>query len=254
MKRLANELTTSVLVNRYFFILFLILNTFGIHASAQQEAVISIDSTNVERKHFSCEISERYTGSQYNYDSLEGETENLLGRAINWIFKKLNDVFGINLPPGWQQLVEIIIYGILIALALYILTKFLMGNQAASFFSRKSKTVAPLNIQEEHIKNVDLDAYINNALKEENYRLAIRYMYLKSLKLLSLNNLIEWNFEKTNTDYYNEIQNGDLRTKFKKISYWYDHIWYGEFALDKLGFENARKDFDNLNQNLKHAG
>ena len=253
MKRLVNELKTSVLVNRIILILFLVLNVFGTYAS-EKDSIISIDSSKVARQHFSDEMADRYTGSQYNYDSLEGETENILGRAINWIFKKLSEVFGINLPPGWQQIVETIIYLILIVFAIYILIKFLLGNQAASFFSRKNKTVAPLNIQEEHIKNVDLDAYITSALKEENYRLAVRYMYLKSLKLLSLNNLIEWHFEKTNTDYYNEIENGDLKTHFKKISYWYDHIWYGEFALDKTGFENARKDFEKLNKNLNYAG
>lgn len=253
MKRRVNELTISGLVNRLLLILFLLLNSFGSYASGN-DPVISIDSSKVERKHFSDNVSDRYTGSRYEYDSLEGETENLLDRALNWIFKKLSEVFGINLPPGWQQFVEIIIYGILISVSIYILTKFLVGNQAASFFSRKSQTVAPLNIQEEHIKNIDLDAYIANALKEENYRLAIRYMYLKSLKLLSLSNLIEWHFEKTNSDYYNEIQNKDLKTHFQKISYWYDHIWYGEFALDRSGFDNAQKDFDNLNKNLKHAG
>ncbi len=114
--------------------------------------------------------------------------------------------------------------------------------------------VAPLNIQEEHIENIDLDSYIKNALKEENYRLAIRYMYLKSLKLLSLNNIIDWHFEKTNSDYYREIENITLKENFKKTSYLYDNIWYGEYALDKAGFENAEKDFERLNQNLKNAG
>ena len=241
-------------MNKVFLIIALLLNFFTLYAFEKGETDIAIDSSKVERKQFSNTLSEKYTGNQYKYDSLEGETENLLGRIINWIFKKLNDVFGIDLPPGWQQLAEIIIYGILIGFALYILVKFLMGNQAASFFSRKSKSVAPINIQEDHIQNIDLDAYITKALQEENYRLAIRYMYLKSLKLLSQNNLIEWNHEKTNSDYYNEIENGELKSSFNKISYWYDHIWYGEFTLDKSGFENAEKDFNQLNQNLKYAG
>lgn|SRR5690554_3812918 len=238
-------------MNKVFLIIALLLNFFTLYAFEKGETDIAIDSSKVERKQFSNNLSEKYTGNQYEYDSLEGETENFLGRAIDWFFKKLNDIFGINLPPGWQQLVEIVIYGILIGFALYILVKFLMGNQAASFFSRKSKTVAPIDIQEEHIQNIDLDAYITKALKEENYRLAIRYMYLKSLKLLSQNNLIEWNHEKTNSDYYNEIENGELKSRFNRISYWYDHIWYGEFTLDKSGFENAEKDFNQLNLNLK---
>lgn len=241
-------------MNRFLFILFFLLNAFYATATVKDTLAVSIDSSKVVQKHFSKNLSEKYSGNDFDYDSMEGEAENFLGRAINWFFKKLGEVFGIDISPEMYQVIKFIIYGLLIVFALYILVKLLVGDNASSFFSRKSKMVAPLNIQEEHIENVDLDSYIKNALKEENYRLAIRYMYLKSLKLLSLNNIINWHFEKTNSDYSREIQSEGLKENFKKASYLYDNIWYGEFALDKAGFENAQKDFERLNQNIKNAG
>ena len=250
----ANVLITLGRVNRFLFILFFLLNTFYAIASVKDTLTISIDSSKILQKHFSENLSEKYSGDDFDYDTMEGEAENFLGRAINWFFNKLGEIFGINLSPEMYQIIKFIIYGLLIVFALYILVKLLVGDNASSFFSRKSKMVAPLNIQEEHIENVDLDSYIKNALKEENYRLAIRYMYLKSLKLLSLNNIIDWHFEKTNSDYYREIQSESLKENFKKTSYLYDNIWYGEYALDKAAFENAKIDFDRLNQNLKNAG
>jgi hypothetical protein len=230
------------------------LNTFFATATVKDSLVVSIDSSKVVQRYFSENLSEKYSGTDFDYDAMEGEAENFLGRAINWFFSKLGEIFGINLSPEMYQIIKFIIYGLLIVFAIYILVKLLVGDNASSFFSRKSKMVAPLNIQEEHIENVDLDSYIKNALKEENYRLAIRYMYLKSLKLLSLNNIIDWHFEKTNSDYYREIASESLKENFKKTSYLYDNIWYGEYALDKAGFENAKKDFERLNQNLKNAG
>ncbi len=254
MKPRVNELIILVRVNRFLFISFFLLNTFFATATVKDSLAVSIDSSKVVQRHFSENLSEKYSGTDFDYDAMEGEAENFLGRAINWFFSKLGEIFGINLSPEMYQIIKFIIYGLLIVFAIYILVKLLVGDNASSFFSRKSKMVAPLNIQEEHIENVDLDSYIKNALKEENYRLAIRYMYLKSLKLLSLNNIIDWHFEKTNSDYYREIASESLKENFKITSYLYDNIWYGEYALDKAGFENAKKDFERLNQNLKNAG
>ena len=241
-------------MNRFPFILLFLLNTFHASASVKDSLTVSVDSSNGATKQFSENLSEKYSGNEYDYDSMEGEAENFLGRAINWLLNKMGDLFGVQISPEMYQFIKFIIYAALIVFAIYILVKLLVGDNASSFFSRKSKMVAPLNIQEEHIENIDLDHYIKNAQKEENYRLAIRYMYLKSLKSLSLLNIIDWHFEKTNSDYYREIENEILKENFKKTSYLYDNIWYGEYALDKAGFENAEKDFERLNQNLKNAG
>lgn len=241
-------------MNRFLFILFFLLNSLAASALGTDSLTVAVDSSKIVAKQFSENLSDKYSGNEFDYDTMEGEAENFLGRAINWFFNKLGEIFGIHLSPEMYQIVKFFIYGLLIVFALYILVKLLVGDNASSFFSRKSKMVAPLNIQEEHIENVDLDSYIKNALKEENYRLAIRYMYLKSLKLLSLNNIINWHFEKTNSDYYREIESENLKENFKKTSYLYENIWYGEYALDKAGFESAKKDFERLNQNLKNAG
>ena len=222
-------------------------------AFAKDSLTVTVDSSKVVQKQFSENFTEKYSGNDFDYDKIEGEAENYLGRAITWFFKKLGEIFGFELSPEVFEIVKFFIYGLLISFAIYIVLKLLVGNNASSIFSRKSKEAAPLNIQEQHIENVDLDRYINNALKEENYRLAIRYMYLKSLKLLSLNNIIDWHFEKTNSDYYREIQSQDLKNDFKKASYLYDNIWYGEYDLNKSGFENAQKDFERLNQNVENA-
>jgi hypothetical protein len=241
-------------VSKFLFIAIFIINSCCAFATAKDSVSVATDTSRIVPKHFSENLREKYSGSDFDYDSLEGEAENILGRAITWFLNSLESIFGIQISPELYQILKIIVYGLLLVFALYILIKFLVGDSASSFFGRKSKQVAPLAFQEEHIENIDLDAHIKNALKAEDYRLAFRYMFLKSLKLLSLNNIIEWHFEKTNSDYYREIENAHLRENFKKASYLYDNIWYGEFALDKAGFENAQLIFEQLNQNLKNAG
>ncbi|WP_310992060.1 hypothetical protein [Aequorivita marina] len=229
------------------------MNTLAATALPTDSLSVAVDSSKIVQKQFNEDFAQQYSGRDFDYDDIEGEAENFIGRAISWFFNKIEEMFGFQLSPEIYQMVKFLIYGLLIIFAIYILVKLLVGNNASSFFGRQGKVVAPLNIKEEHIENVDLDSYIRNALKAEDYRLAIRYMYLKSLKLLSQNNIIDWHFEKTNTDYHAEIKNPDLKEHFKKTSYLYDNIWYGEFALDKAGFKNAEKDFERLNQDVTNA-
>jgi hypothetical protein len=152
------------------------------------------------------------------------------------------------------DVVEFLVYLLLTIFIGYFIIKLLLGQNTSSFFSRKTATVNPLTIDEEHIENINLDTFISDALAQKNYRLAIRYMYLKALKELSFNNTISWHFEKTNSDYYNEIEDPLLKDNFKKVSFLYDYVWYGEFNLDEIGFTNAQKDFDRLTNLLKDAG
>ncbi|MGJ8667214.1 MAG: hypothetical protein ACSHW7_12665 [Patiriisocius sp.] len=215
---------------------------------------LQIDSTAVPPKRFAENFKEKYSGGDYDYDVMEGEAENLITRGLNWFFRKLAELFGIDLDPQTFVILRYLIYGVLVIFAIYIVVKLLVGDTASSFFTKKSSQLAPLKVEEEHIENIDLDSYISEALKNNNYRLAIRYMYLKALKQLSGASKIIWDFEKTNQDYYNEIEDTDLKTSFKRISYVYDYVWYGEFALNEDDFGKAQKDFERIKTHLGNAG
>lgn len=215
---------------------------------------IVIDDSNISEIEFSDDLAEKYSGEDFNYDSVQGEAENLLTRLLNWIFKGLQNVFGVTINPELVSLLENIIYVILIGFAIYIIIRILVGKDAVSFFRKRDTIVAPLNITEEHIEKINLDELITNALEEKNYRLAIRYMYLKALQDLSIQKIIEYHFEKTNTDYYREITDVTLKQNFNRVSYLYDYIWYGKFELDKGGYLNAKESFDALHVNMKNFG
>ena len=241
-------------VNRHRAILILLMLCFmPLGASTLDSLQVKIDSSNVHQRTFDADLSDKYSGSEFDYTSVEGEAQNFLARAIEWFFRKLGEIFGFEMSPGVYQVVEFIVYVLLGILVLYLLVRFLTGNAAAAVFGRKSATLAPLNIEEEHIENVDLDKYIKDALAQKDYRLAIRYMYLKALRELSRYNIIDWHYDKTNLDYLREIENEGLKQRFRQVSYLYDYIWYGEFAIDDNSFALAKQDFDRLNKNLANV-
>jgi len=234
----------------YYTILFLF---FGL-VNAQNSESIQVDSSEVTVKRFSTNFPEKYTGNKFDYTVETGQSQNYLLRAIEWFFEKIGNLFGLDVDPSFYKIVEVLIYIILIVIAVYIITKLFLGTNTSSFFGKKSKDLAPISFEEEHIEQLNLEELISNALSLTDYRLAIRYMYLKTLKDLSVNNLINWHFDKTNIDYQNELQKPKLKQGFSNVSYLYDHIWYGEFGLDEIGFKKAEKEFDQLTKAIKSNG
>lgn len=141
--------------------------------TAQDSLSVKIDSSLRERKVFSENLSEKYSGDEFDYDTMEGEAENLVTRFINWFFQSLEKIFGIKLDPATYQILEILVYAIVGIILLYIVVRLLAGHDAATFFTKKGKSIAPLNIQEEHIENVDFDTYIEQAIAEKKDRKSV---------------------------------------------------------------------------------
>jgi hypothetical protein len=242
-------------VHRLIFILsFIFLNVLSAQTIQKDSITVVFDDGPIIEKGFSEDFSQKYSSEDFNYNENDEEAQNLLGRAVSWFFQQLEKLFGVDISPQVLDVVEFLVYLLLTIFIGYFIIKLLLGQNTSSFFNRKTATVNPLTIDEEHIEHLNLDTFIDDALAQKNYRLAIRYMYLKALKELSSNNIISWHFEKTNNDYYNEIKDPLLKDNFKKVSYLYDYVWYGEFDLDEIGFTNAQKDFERLTKNIDNAG
>ena len=242
----------SIIIFNILFFLFLGVSVA--QDDLNENKKVAIDSTALSHKKFSSNLSEKYSGSDFDYTVSVGQSQNYLLRAINWFFNKLYDIFGIEVNPGLLKIVEILIYIVLIVIALYIIIRLLLGTKATSFFTKKSKELAPLSYEEDFIEQINLDELISNALSQKDYRLAIRYMYLKSLKTLSAHNLISWHYEKTNIDYYNELESTLIQKSFRSVSYLYEHIWYGEFSLNESDYTSASKEFDSLYKAINSNG
>ncbi|MNG25700.1 hypothetical protein D3C84_1105960 [compost metagenome] len=84
---------------------------------------------------------------------------------------------------------------------------------------------------------------IQESIQNGEKRLAIRYYYLWLLKVMAQNNYIEWDIEKTNSDYLYELKSPANREDFTYLSYLYNYIWYGEFEMDETTFTKAENRF-----------
>lgn len=207
---------------------------------------IKIDSSQITVTPFKEGINDRYNGNDFNYDINDTGGINLLQSLLSKFFNWLRDVFGININFIDYKTLEMIIYGLLAVGALYLLIRFLLENPIGKIFKEPETTFDGFKYVEEHITEVDFEKLISQAISDGNLRLATRFLYLKSLKSLASKQIIEWHFDKTNNDYLNEIKNAETRQLFKKISYVYDYVWYGEFPLDRQQFEHNKQHFSQL--------
>lgn len=193
------------------------------------------------------ELSQKYTGDEFNYEVKTGESSNLLARFIRWVLNGLGETFGLDISPQTLLILEYIIYGLMGLLAIYLLVRMFINEKFNAIFSKKAKSIVDIDLSEHHIETIDLDALMDAALKQKDYRLAVRYQFLRVLKLLSQKSIIEWHFDKTNVDYGKEIKEVRLQEEFKKASYLYENIWYGEQPIDEQGYAKTSSRFDTLN-------
>lgn len=205
------------------------------------------DTSNIPVTYFKDAIRERYKGADFNYNINDTGGINLLQRILQKFFGWLSDVFGFDIDFINFQTLEYIVYGFLGIATLYLLIKFLMHAPINSVFKTEVKDIDGFQYVEAHLTQVNFDTLISDALNNKNYRLATRYLYLKSLKLLTNKNIIEWHYDKTNSDYINEIKDENTKLVFKRISYIYDYVWYGEFPIDEADFNKNTVHFETIN-------
>jgi len=134
---------------------------------------------------------------------------------------------------------------------IYLIVKSILNKEGQWIFGKNSdKKIINYAEIEKNLQLVDFEKLIKNTLKSNEKRLAIRYYYLWLLKKMAEKEIIEWDAEKTNSDYLNEIQNPNQKDNFAYLSYLYNYIWYGEFELDENTFDRAIATFDKTIQTI----
>ena len=141
----------------------------------------------------------------------------------------------------------VIFWIIAIGLFGYLVYRLFLSN--SSFLSRNRKNIASdIAVVEEENAN-DPDSLLRNAIKNGNYRLAVRYLYLQSLRRLSEKKFIEINTNKTNYEYVTEIRKHKFANEFASLTLQYEYVWYGEYPVDERLFEQIQNGFTQFNKN-----
>ena len=118
----------------------------------------------------------------------------------------------------------------------------------------KRKTKVTENLQDEHPQDLadasTYEALIGDAEEAGNYNLAIRYLFLGTLKNLNDKALITFAASKTNRQYLNEVNTKGGPDRFEFLVYHYEYAWYGKFSIDANTYQHLKKEFQLFNEKV----
>lgn len=224
-----------------------------VSAMAKDSAVVSIDTSSVERIHFTENFKEKYNGKAFIYEE-QTQLKSAWDRFKEWFSDWLNRIFDVQDTKTAMTILDYAVNTIaviLILVVIYLIAKALLNKEGTWIFGSKSDAnLIRYDEIEKNLHLVDFEKLIKNSIQAGEHRLTIRYYYLFLLKKMSEKELIEWDVEKTNSDYIYEIKSPELKANFEYLSYLYNYIWYGEFEMSTQEFEKAKKAFDTTIQSI----
>lgn len=146
----------------------------------------------------------------------------------------------------------IVLFTLLLVALIVMLVLRTQGISIKSLFGKRKMENNNADFIAEDVNNMDFDQLISESLKAGNYRLAVRFLYLKNLKAMTDQGIINWNANKTNYSYQYEIENPSIKTKFLESTRIFDFVWYGEFILDEMTYNEAHRHFNEFNQMISN--
>lgn len=206
----------------------------------------------IERQ-FEDNFKERYASDKFNYKGekviSEPQSSSQSGNYSDYEDSELNTDEDNNEVKTFftSGPLSFVLYGLLILAVLFIVYSLITKDGSGIFSSRQNKKLnTHEDITSKNIEDTDINTLILKAERDNDYRLAIRYYYLLVLKTLTLKKIITFEDDKTNAEYLNELNTKPFSDNFAYVSYLYNYIWYGKFAVNVEQYNNAKHNFVTL--------
>nr|ARK13421.1 hypothetical protein A6C57_25490 [Fibrella sp. ES10-3-2-2] len=140
-------------------------------------------------------------------------------------------------------------YVLLLAIAGLVIWLLYKADVLANIFPGRAKnTGLGYETVDENIHQINFNDRINEAVENRNYRLAVRLLYLQTLKNLADSGLIRWQPDKTNRQYAYELTGNPKRLRFEQLTTQFEYAWYGDFPVDEDRFSAIRQQFKQFNE------
>lgn len=206
---------------------------------------VYIDTDYINQREYE-DLTDKYDGDEFIYERTI-ENSGWWTRFKQWLADLFKDLFDFETSAKAADVSSFVInalFIIIFLLVVFFIVRAIINKEGNWVFGKSSdKGIIPVTDIENNIYETDFKSLINNAEENNNYRLVIRYYYLWLLRSLSEAEVINYDVEKTNNDYYLEIKNERTKNDFSYTSYLYNYIWYGEFDIDEHQFKKAKDAF-----------
>jgi hypothetical protein len=167
----------------------------------------------------------------------------------NYVFPKKEEKANTK-PRSKINFYDILLWFLIIGGFVAFLAIYLINSNVGLF--RRSKTLKgeEWDTELEDIFSINYNKEIEKAVNAGNYRLAVRLMFLRTLRNLSDKNIIQYKQDRTNFDYLMQLSNTIWYKPFLWLARNYEYVWYGKFNIDEKQFDIIKDEFNNLQRQL----
>jgi len=196
-----------------------------------------------DQREFDQEAMEEYLESRdFAYMSLHPKPVSIWERIWNWIQNLFYALWYNTSTSTWIGVIVILVG---LGIGVYWLTKMRYKSAITSNSENQSFTRTEVEVE-----SIDFDALIEDALNQKDFRLAIRNLYLKSLKTLSAGGLITFREYKTPYDYQFELSDHTADT-YGKLALLFEYSWYGDFDVKRSDFDKGLNFYQKLEEEVE---
>jgi len=251
---------------KYFIFTFLFLCSFSISSgevkdepsatsvakTVSSKKIIIDSSTILVRKLDEAKQQELLKDDIYKYDRKGPAPKTWWDRFWEWFWRMIGDLFNESENNKSNDVLwglsygKLLIYILTIAVTILLIYLIVKNDIRALFYGKSASVKIDFTELEDDIHKINFDELIATALAKKDFRKAIRLHFLKLLKELTDNNLINWKIDKTNNDYQIELANSKYSSKFKELAVTYEYVWYGDFHLDEPNFKSTVSKFQSF--------
>lgn len=213
--------------------------------NAQEENTVLPDSSRIEVRQMDADVLTTLKADP-DMDYGRGPSAiSLWERFKRWLNRLISSILGAAFSANWFNILVIILS---VLALIYVILRLLKVN--VNMFYTGKQAAVPHGVLDEDIHTMDFDKLIQEALQRNEYRLAIRLLFLKSLKLLADKHHILWQPGKTNHDYLNELSAQHLKTGFNELNFYFEYAWYGNFTINEALYKKVDALYNNWKTNV----
>lgn len=229
-------------------LLFILILIFFDSISVVAQKHLQIDSSKIIVRSFDENSLQKFRHDKdFQYLQLSEPAKSMWERFWDWIWQHIIDI--MRTKKGKNTVWTILFLAGASAVVFFIMK--VMGMNKGGLFGRSSGSSLNYFSDEEDINSISFDEAIKNAVADKNFRLAIRLLYLQTLRQLSDKGYIEWQKDKTNHEYISEVAGRAWQPLFKKVTYNFEYAWYGEMNVSDEDFQNMHIQFQQFNNQLQ---
>ena len=143
-----------------------------------------------------------------------------------------------------------LIYALLAGVLLFAIIRIISENNGLFYRSRSRPSSAGGGGETETSETENVDERIQYYLDRNDHRMAVRYLYLRTLRNLNDRGLIRYDMKSTNQEYLRQLRATPREASFRFLTGAYEKVWYGEFPLSDHSFRSLLQYFTDFDKTL----